>query len=35
MKQRGATSFSFIEPLKALLVRELPSGNWLYEMKRK
>jgi bifunctional non-homologous end joining protein LigD len=26
-------SFSFIEPMMALKVRELPVGNWLYEMK--
>ena len=31
MKQ--STSSSFIEPMKALPVRELPTGNWLYEMK--
>jgi bifunctional non-homologous end joining protein LigD len=31
MKQ--STSSSFIEPMKALSVRELPTGNWLYEMK--
>ena len=23
----------FIEPMKARLVRELPAGDWLYEMK--
>jgi ATP-dependent DNA ligase len=28
-----ATNLSFIEPMKALLARELPTGNWLYEMK--
>jgi bifunctional non-homologous end joining protein LigD len=33
MKERTASSFSFIEPMKALRVPELPSGNWLYEMK--
>jgi bifunctional non-homologous end joining protein LigD len=33
MKQRPASSFSFIEPMKALLVPALPAGNWLYEMK--
>jgi ATP-dependent DNA ligase len=26
-------SFSFIEPMMALRVCELPAGNWLYEMK--
>jgi bifunctional non-homologous end joining protein LigD len=33
MKQRTADSFTFIEPMKALRVPELPSGNWLCEMK--
>jgi bifunctional non-homologous end joining protein LigD len=33
MKVRTASSFSFIEPMKALRVSELPSGNWFYEMK--
>jgi bifunctional non-homologous end joining protein LigD len=33
MKQRPASSFSFIEPMKALLVPALPVGDWLYEMK--
>jgi bifunctional non-homologous end joining protein LigD len=33
MKQPSARSFSFIEPMKALRVPELPSGNWLYEVK--
>jgi ATP-dependent DNA ligase len=33
MKQRAASSFTFIEPMKALRVPDLPSGNWLYEMK--
>jgi bifunctional non-homologous end joining protein LigD len=33
MKEAAATAFSFIEPMKALRVPELPSGNWLYEMK--
>jgi bifunctional non-homologous end joining protein LigD len=27
------TAINFIEPMKALRVRELPTGNWLYEMK--
>ena len=26
-------AINFIEPMKALRVRELPPGNWLYEMK--
>jgi bifunctional non-homologous end joining protein LigD len=29
----GEPSVSFIEPMKALRVPELPSGDWLYEMK--
>jgi hypothetical protein len=33
MKQRAASSFTFVEPMKALRVPVLPSGNWLYEMK--
>jgi ATP-dependent DNA ligase len=33
MKQRPASSFSFIEPMKALLVPALPVGDWLYEIK--
>jgi bifunctional non-homologous end joining protein LigD len=33
MKQDAASSFSFIEPMKALSVRDLPSGDWVYEMK--
>jgi bifunctional non-homologous end joining protein LigD len=33
MKQGAPTNFSFIEPMKALRVRELPAGNWLYELK--
>jgi bifunctional non-homologous end joining protein LigD len=33
MKEAAATAFSFIEPMKALRVPELPSGDWLYEMK--
>ena len=31
MKQGAATTF--IEPMMALRVPDLPSGNWLYEMK--
>ncbi|HEX7193353.1 MAG TPA: hypothetical protein VF207_00185 [Chthoniobacterales bacterium] len=26
-------NFSFIEPMTALRVRDLPVGDWLYEMK--
>ncbi len=29
----AASNFSFIEPMKALPVRDLPSGDWLYELK--
>jgi bifunctional non-homologous end joining protein LigD len=32
MKQGEAANFSFIEPMMALRVRELPVGNWLYEL---
>ena len=27
------SNLSFIEPMKALPVRDLPTGDWLYEMK--
>jgi ATP-dependent DNA ligase len=27
------SSFSFIEPIKALSVPDLPAGRWLYEVK--
>jgi hypothetical protein len=33
MKQRTASSFSFIEPMKTLRVGDLPTCNWLYEKK--
>jgi len=33
MKQRAASNFSFIEPMNVLPVRDLPSGDWVYEMK--
>jgi bifunctional non-homologous end joining protein LigD len=33
MKQGAASKFSFIEPMQALRVRDLPVGNWLYELK--
>jgi hypothetical protein len=33
MKGDLASAFSFIEPMKALRVRDLPQpGNWLYEL---
>ena len=31
--KQGGITFSFIEPMMALLVPELPVGNWLYELK--
>ena len=33
MKQDIPANLSFIEPMNALLARDLPSGNWLYEVK--
>jgi hypothetical protein len=33
MKQSEPATLSFIEPMMALRVRELPVGNRLYEMK--
>ena len=33
MNQAAAANFVFIEPMKALVVRDLPAGDWLYEMK--
>jgi bifunctional non-homologous end joining protein LigD len=33
MKHGSASKFSFIEPTKALPVRDLPTGDWLHEMK--
>jgi len=33
MKQAAAATFDFIEPMKALPVRDLPVGNWMYELK--
>ena len=33
MKQVAASDFPFIEPMRALRVRDLPSGDWIYEMK--
>jgi ATP-dependent DNA ligase len=33
MKQDSTNNFSFIEPMKALPVSDLPAGDWLYEMK--
>jgi len=33
MKQGAASNFTFIEPMKALPVTDLPVGDWLYELK--
>ena len=33
MKQETPANLSFIEPMNALGVRELPVGNWIYELK--
>ena len=33
MTKAAASNFSFIEPMMALRVRNLPVGNWLYELK--
>ena len=33
MKQDTPANLSFIEPMNALPVRELPVGNWIYELK--
>lgn len=33
MAKGVASNFTFIKPMKALLVRDLPVGDWLYEMK--
>jgi bifunctional non-homologous end joining protein LigD len=33
MKQAEAATFSFIEPMKALPVTDLPVGDWIYELK--
>jgi hypothetical protein len=33
VKQGATNSISSIEPMKALRVRELPVGDWMYEMK--
>ena len=33
MKQSGTSNLCFIEPMMALRVRELPVGDWLYELK--
>jgi len=33
MKQEAAANFSFIGPMQALLVKDLPAGGWLHEMK--
>jgi ATP-dependent DNA ligase len=28
-----STSLTFVEPMKALSVPDLPTGRWIYEMK--
>jgi bifunctional non-homologous end joining protein LigD len=33
MTRVAARNFSFVEPMKALAVQELPEGDWLYEVK--
>jgi bifunctional non-homologous end joining protein LigD len=33
MTKGTASNFSFIEPMMALRLRDLPSGDWLYELK--
>jgi bifunctional non-homologous end joining protein LigD len=33
MKQNGASTLSFIEPMLALRAADLPVGNWIYELK--
>ena len=33
MKRAAAANFAFIEPMMVLRVRELPVGDWIYEMK--
>jgi ATP-dependent DNA ligase len=33
MTKAATADFSFIEPMKAMKVNELPAGNWLYKMK--
>jgi ATP-dependent DNA ligase len=33
MTKGAASNLSFVEPMMALRVRELPVGNWLYELK--
>jgi bifunctional non-homologous end joining protein LigD len=33
VKLTASSSFSFIEPMKALPVEKLPEGDWLYEIK--
>jgi bifunctional non-homologous end joining protein LigD len=33
MKQTASSSFSFIEPMLALSVPDLPAGDWIYEVK--
>jgi bifunctional non-homologous end joining protein LigD len=33
MTKSAPSNFPFVEPMMALRVRALPSGDWLYEMK--
>jgi bifunctional non-homologous end joining protein LigD len=33
MTKSAASNLSFVEPMMALRVRDLPVGDWLYEMK--
>jgi ATP-dependent DNA ligase len=33
MKRDTPTINNFIEPMQALRVRDLPAGDWVYEMK--
>ena len=33
MKQAAQATFDFFEPMKALPVRDLPVGDWIYELK--
>ena len=33
MSEEAVKQFVFIEPMKAIRARELPVGNWMYELK--
>ena len=33
MKEGAQRTFSFVDPMNALPVQQLPEGDWLYEMK--